>query len=81
LGFLNPALYLLHGSAAIRYVLPVNPAHPPVVIGAVYGYGTNYLTTLGEDQAPQRATTGYDDETGLGAPSLSFVTAFGRFWH
>jgi subtilase family serine protease len=79
LGFLNPALYLLHGSAAIRDVLPVSPAHPPVVIGAqpYFGKGDGYLTTLGEDQFPLRATKGYDDETGLGTPGPSFVTAFG----
>jgi subtilase family serine protease len=83
LGFLNPALYLLHGSAAIRDVPPVNPAHPPVVIGAQPGLGdgNDYLTTLGEDQAPLRATTGYDDETGLGTPGPSFVTAFKRLEH
>ncbi|MGH3166607.1 MAG: S53 family peptidase, partial [Trebonia sp.] len=79
LGFLNPALYLLHGSSAITDILPVSAAHPPVVIGAQpdFGSGNDYLTTLGEDQAPLRAAKGYDDETGLGAPSLSFVTAFG----
>ncbi len=81
LGFLNPALYLLDGSAAIRDVPPVNPAHPPVVIGAQPGLGdgNGYLTTLGEDQPPLRATAGYDDETALGAPGASFVTAFTRF--
>ncbi|MGH3155922.1 MAG: S53 family peptidase, partial [Streptosporangiaceae bacterium] len=78
LGFLNPALYLLHASAAISGVPPVDPAHPPVVIGAQPGIGTgnDYLTTLGEDQAPLRATRGYDDQTGLGTPSASFVSVF-----
>jgi hypothetical protein len=52
-----------------------------VVIGeqSALGSGTDFLTTLGEDQAPLQATTGYDDETGLGAPTGSFVTAFDRF--
>ncbi|MGH3168195.1 MAG: S53 family peptidase [Trebonia sp.] len=83
LGFLNPALYQLRDTAAIRDVRPVNPAHPPMVIGTqpFFGNGTNYLTTLGEDQAPLQAAKGYDDETGLGTPGLSFVTAFGRFRH
>lgn len=81
LGFVNPALYLLHDSAAIHDILPVSPAHPPVVIGAqpYFGKGNDYLTALGEDQFPLRATKGYDDETGLGSPGFSFVTAFGRF--
>jgi subtilase family serine protease len=81
LGFLNPALYLLNGTGAIRDVPAVNPAHPPVLFGAQpnYGAGNDYLTTLGEDQAPLTATSGYDDETGLGAPGPSFVTAFRRF--
>jgi subtilase family serine protease len=80
LGFLNPALYLLHGSAAFLAVPPVNPGRPPVVIGTQQGIGTrdDYLTTLGEDQPPLQATTGYDDETGLGAPSGWFVTSFSR---
>ena len=83
LGSLNPALYLLRGSAAIRDVLPVNPAHPPVVIGSQPGLGDgdDYLTTLGEDQPPLQATRGYDDVTGLGTPGPSIVTAFTRFQH
>jgi subtilase family serine protease len=81
LGFLNPALYLLHGTPAIHDVPPVNPARPPVVIGAQPGSGdgNDYLTTLGEDQAPLRAARGYDDETGLGTVGPSFVAAFTRF--
>jgi len=81
LGFVNPALYRLYRSPAIRDVRPVNPASPPAVIGGqpYFGNDTNYLTTLGEDQPPLRATTGYDDVTGLGTPSPWFVTAFRRF--
>jgi hypothetical protein len=62
-------------------VPPASTARPPVVIGSqpFSGSGTGYLTTLGEDQAPLRATRGYDDVTGLGTPGPSFVTAFGRF--
>jgi subtilase family serine protease len=75
LGFLNPALYQLHGSGAVRDVPAANPAHPPVVIGTqeFMGDGNDYLTTLGEDQAPLKATAGYDDATGLGTPGASFV--------
>jgi len=80
LGFLNPALYQLSGTAALQAVSPVNPARPPMVIGAQPGIGdgNNYLTILGEDQAPLQATRGYDDETGLGTASPSFPTAFTR---
>jgi subtilase family serine protease len=80
LGFVNPALYELHKSHAIRDIGPVDPADPPAVIGAQPGLGeaTDYLTTLGEDEAPLQEAVGYDDVTGLGAPSLSFVTSFRR---
>jgi len=46
------------------------------VIGAqpYFGDGDDYLTTLGEDQAPLQARKGYDDETGLGTPGLSIVS-------
>ena len=84
LGFVNPALYRLRDNAtgrdgaALRYVTPVDPADPPIVVGAQLGIGvaTDYLTTLGEDQAPLKETAGYDAVTGLGAPTDAFVTAF-----
>lgn len=71
---------MLARTPAIRDVPPVNPAHPPTVIGAQpsAGTATNRLTTLGENQPPLRAGWGYDDETGLGTPGRSFVTAFRR---
>ena len=80
LGFINPALYQLHGDGAVRDVPAADPAHPPVVIGTqeFLGDGNDYLTTLGEDQAPLRATAGYDDVTGLGTPGASFVTTLGN---
>jgi subtilase family serine protease len=80
LGFINPALYDLCGSTAIRDILPVDPADPPAVIGTqeYFGENTDYLTTFGED-ATLTATGGYDDATGLGAPTPSFVTSFRRF--
>ena len=79
LGFVNPALYLLYRTKAIHDVLPVNPDHPPILIGSqpFLGSATDYLTTLGEDSSLQ-AAAGYDDVTGLGSPSRSFVTAFRR---
>jgi subtilase family serine protease len=80
-GFANPALYLLAAdSTAIQNVPPVDPADPPMVIGAqpYFGSDTDYLTTLGEDSPSLQSGTGYDEVTGLGAPTRSFVTAFNR---
>ena len=77
LGFINPALYSLSGSAAIRDILPVNPSDPPILFGDQTIYGgidTTQLSVLGEDVG-LTATPGYDDVTGLGAPTTSFVTA------
>src|SRR5579875_3031548 len=78
LGFANPALYLLAKTPALTDIRPVSRTHPPVLIGGSVetGGGSNYLTSLGRDLLPLRTTPGYDDVTGLGAPSLSFVTAF-----
>lgn len=80
LGFVNPALYRLSGTNAVQATTPVNPDNPPIVFGPQpdLGPGSDYLTTLGEDSSLQ-ATTGYDDATGIGTPSCSFVTAFNRF--
>ena len=77
LGFINPALYSLSGSAAIRDIPPVNPSDPPILDGDQTIYGgidTTQLSVLGEDVG-LTATSGYDDVTGLGAPTTSFVTA------
>ena len=77
LGFINPALYSLSGSTAIRDVVPVNPSDPPILFGDQTIYGgidTTQLSILGEDVG-LTATPGYDDVTGLGAPTSSFVTA------
>lgn len=76
LGFADPVLYRLYRTPAIRVVSPVSTTHPPVLYGTtLYGNGGNFLTTIGEDQPPLRATAGYDDVTGLGAVTPSFVTA------
>jgi len=77
LGFINPLLYSLNGSAAIRDVPPVNPSDPPILFGQQTDFGgidTTQLSVLGEDVG-LTATPGYDDVTGLGAPTTSFVTA------
>ena len=77
LGFVNPALYSLSGSAAIHDVPPVDPADPPILFGNQTVYGgidTTQLATLGEDVG-LTATSGYDDVTGLGVLTNCFVTA------
>lgn len=77
LGFIDPQLYTLNGTSAIRDVLPVDPADPPILDGDQTVYGgidTTQLTTLGEDVG-LTTTAGYDDTTGLGTPTDSFVAA------
>jgi subtilase family serine protease len=77
LGFANPVLYRLYRTVAIRDVPAVNAQHPPILFGqSIYTDGNNNLTTVGEDQPPLQSTAGYDDVTGLGAATASFVTAF-----
>jgi subtilase family serine protease len=82
LGFVNPALYKLAGTRALRDILPVNPHHPPVMAGVKYCNGDAdaepCLTTLGLNLG-LTVTPGFDDVTGLGTPTNSFVTAFRRF--
>ena len=75
LGFLDPVLYSLGGSAAIRSVPAVDPNDPPILAGDQTDFGgidTTQLSTLGEDVG-LTASTGYDDVTGLGAATPSFV--------
>jgi subtilase family serine protease len=76
LGFANPALYRLNGGKALRDILP---ADPPIALGAQEGIGIDpgQLTTFGEDTT-LTATPGYDDATGLGSPTPSFVGILGR---
>ena len=76
LGLVNPLLYSLYGSAAIRSVPAVDPTDPPILAGQQTDFGgidTTQLTTLGEDVG-LTASTGFDDVTGLGAATPSFVT-------
>ncbi|HEX3791926.1 MAG TPA: protease pro-enzyme activation domain-containing protein, partial [Pseudonocardiaceae bacterium] len=68
LGFVNPALYRLNATPAVRDILPVNPADPPIVRGEQQGFGPvlpNELVTLGEDTT-LTVSRGYDESTGLG---------------
>lgn len=81
LGFVNPALYKLAGTRALRDVLPVDPADPPIIAGVRYCQGDAdeepCLTTLGNDLGLS-VTPGFDDVTGIGTPTNGFVTAFRR---
>ena len=83
-GFANPVLYGLRTTAAIKDILPVDPTDPPIVLGQSFsdGWFSGELITLGEDGTPGAegiltAAKGYDDVTGIGAPSTSFVTTLG----
>jgi hypothetical protein len=81
LGFVNPALYKLARTNALADVLPVNPADPPIEAGERYCMGEAdkepCLTTLGDDFG-LAVTPGFDDVTGIGTPTNSFVTTVGR---
>ncbi|MEV4314976.1 protease pro-enzyme activation domain-containing protein [Actinocrispum sp. NPDC049592] len=74
LGFVNPRLYRLKDTPAIKDILPVNPASPPILRGerSMDTIDPNVLTTLGEDWT-LTAEIGYDNATGLGVPTASFI--------
>lgn len=78
LGFANPALYRLYGSTALRDILPVDPADPPIALGSrsydIMDPGK--LTTFGFNDT-LTAAAGFDNATGLGAPTTSFVPMLG----
>lgn len=78
-GFANPRLYRLAHTGAIRDILPVDPADPPIALGAqdITEIDPTQLTTFGED-ATLTVTPGFDDATGIGAPTPSFVADLGR---
>ncbi|GAA2655471.1 S53 family peptidase [Paractinoplanes durhamensis] len=82
LGFVNPALYRLAGTRAVHDILPVNPHDPPITAGIKYCTGDAdaepCLTTLGANLG-LTVTPGFDDVTGIGTPTNSFITAFRRF--
>jgi subtilase family serine protease len=83
-GFANPVLYSLRNGAGIKDILPVDPADPPFVLGQSFsdGWFPGELISLGEDGTPGTegiltAAKGYDDVTGIGAPSTTFVATLG----
>lgn len=85
-GFLNPALYALAGSGAFHDVTPDSlgadsprPGTPPaqVVDLGVDGKGTHQarLYQMGDDGLLSTGV-GYDDVTGLGSPSQSYLRSW-----
>jgi subtilase family serine protease len=85
-GFLNPALYAMAGSGAFHDVTPTSlgddsarPGMPPatVVDLGVDGAGTHQarLYQLGDDGLLSTGV-GYDDVTGLGSPSQSYLRSW-----
>lgn len=62
-GFINPLLYLLHGTGAFHDIVDT-----PVPLALEFDLnGTTNLDTLQADTSLS-ATPGYDDQTGLGSP-------------
>jgi subtilase family serine protease len=76
-GFLNPALYKLHSTAALHEPLPVNSRSNPLFRGTLCGAtfcGAEVLTTF-DDQSSgmigytgQVTVKGYNNMTGVGTP-------------
>jgi Pro-kumamolisin, activation domain/Bacterial Ig-like domain (group 3) len=75
-GFLNPTLYSVYGKGGSRfYDDVVNPAagDAPAEILAAYNGRSVLALGLGDDKL-LAATSGYDDATGLGMPTPSFLS-------
>jgi subtilase family serine protease len=77
IGFANPLLYDLRDTAGIR---DIQPASSPALVLAPDCYNSTQqpsaqpcLTSLGLDSSLQEAA-GYDDVTGVGAPTSHFIT-------
>ena len=76
-GFVNPLLYLLHGTPVFHDIVR---APGPVAL-AVSSGGTTYLDTL-QDDTSLTAAPGYDDQTGLGSPDgAAYVAALSVLGH
>ena len=78
LGFANPLLYSLNGSGAFTDV--TSPASTVAVVRANYANGVDasdglvYVLRTMNQTLSLKTTPGYDDVTGLGTPSASFIT-------
>jgi subtilase family serine protease len=75
LGYANPVLYHLNGTSQFHDVVP-NPVggHEPSFL-AQNDSGVLLLVALNKDSSLKTAK-GYDDVTGLGSPTASFLTWF-----
>jgi len=82
LGFVNPLLYGLAGSTA--YTDVVNPASTVAVVRTNYVNGVDatggrsYVLRTMNQTLSLRTTPGWDDVTGLGTPTNTFISAVGN---
>ncbi|MFC1421527.1 S53 family peptidase [Streptacidiphilus cavernicola] len=76
LGYANPVLYKLYGSAQFRDILPKPQAlgHDPYQVAP--DQNGDPVLAVGDTDTSLRTTKGYDDVTGIGSPSPSFLTWF-----
>jgi hypothetical protein len=78
-GFANPVFYSLSGSASFRDI--VNPASTVAVVRTNYVNGVDatdglsYVLRTMNQTLSLHTTPGYDDVTGLGTPTSSFLSA------
>jgi len=84
IGFANPSLYARSGSKAYHDVTdhPLGPKSELAVVRVDFANGADdsdglktSLRTLGKDSS-LKATTGYDDVTGLGSPTSGYLRSF-----
>jgi subtilase family serine protease len=80
-GFANPAIYALHGSAALHDV--VSPAATVAMVRVNFNNsvdasaGTNIRLRTTNQTLSLATTPGYDDVTGVGTPATGFLAALG----
>lgn len=74
-GFINPTLYRVYAGGSLLYDDIVTPSttSAPYDILPAYDGDPAIAVEMGDDQA-LKATTGYDDATGLGMPTPAFLT-------
>ena len=79
LGFVNPLLYEKAGTSAFTDV--VNPSSTVAMVRTNYnngvdaGNGLSYALRTANQTLSLQTTPGYDDVTGLGTPTSSFLAA------
>ncbi|GHO74398.1 hypothetical protein KSD_21690 [Ktedonobacter sp. SOSP1-85] len=78
-GFVNPLLYSLAGTSSFTDI--VSPVSPVTVVRANYvnsvdpSAGTAYALRTMNQTLSLQTTSGYDDVTGLGTPTKTFLSA------